>query len=147
MLFYSVINACLGNRGLALLQQDSNRIRAIASRIAWPVASHRNLRNRSRNFKRVLSTEKVIETTSMPVINSKIEVSDLEQQIFDELLEVVYAEDLKTTLRCAGGWVRDKLMGKMSLDIDIALDNMLGREFAERVNQHLKLKVRRGLGW
>ena len=29
---------------------------------------------------------------------------------------------LSTTLRCAGGWVRDKLMGRTSLDIDIALD-------------------------
>lgn len=48
---------------------------------------------------------------------------------------------LKTTLRCAGGWVRDKLMGRESLDIDIALDNMMGREFAEKVNEHLKVKV------
>lgn len=31
----------------------------------------------------------------------------------------------------AGGWVRDKLMGKESDDIDIALDDMFGEEFAE----------------
>lgn len=30
-----------------------------------------------------------------------------------------------TTLRAAGGWVRDKLLGRDSLDIDIAIDNML----------------------
>ena len=48
---------------------------------------------------------------------------------------------LGTTLRCAGGWVRDKLMGRQSLDIDIALDNMLGREFAQKVNEHLAARV------
>ena len=41
-------------------------------------------------------------------------------------------------MRVAGGWVRDKLLGKESDDIDIALDDMLGEEFAklldERVN-------------
>ena len=49
---------------------------------------------------------------------------------------------LGTTLRCAGGWVRDKLMGRSSLDIDIALDDLLGREFADRVNEYLKAHVR-----
>jgi tRNA nucleotidyltransferase (CCA-adding enzyme) len=37
--------------------------------------------------------------------------------------------NLKTTLRVAGGWVRDKLMGKESDDIDIAVDDMTGKEF------------------
>eukprot|EP00887_Chlorella_sp_A99_P006656 scaffold3.g6656.t1 len=55
-----------------------------------------------------------------------------------ELLRGLPTAGLGTTLRCAGGWVRDKLMGRASLDIDIALDNLLGREFAERVNDYLK---------
>ena len=37
----------------------------------------------------------------------------------------------KTILRVAGGCVRDKLIGKESNDIDIALDDMYGEEFAE----------------
>lgn len=41
---------------------------------------------------------------------------------------------LSTTLRAAGGWVRDKLLGKQSDDVDIALDNMLGKDFAEKVS-------------
>ena len=41
------------------------------------------------------------------------------------------------TLRVAGGWVRDKLLGRDSNDIDIALDTLPGREFAERVNEYL----------
>lgn len=102
-------------------------------------------------------------------IKDRVEVSDVEHKIFDELLDAVRQASatislpvaympfltrhlpdhrrpalqagLGTTLRCAGGWVRDKLMGRQSLDIDIALDNMLGREFAERVNEHLASKV------
>ncbi|KAK9804964.1 hypothetical protein WJX73_004680 [Symbiochloris irregularis] len=42
-----------------------------------------------------------------------------------------------TELRCAGGWVRDKLLGKESHDIDIALNNMMGEDFAAHVNEHL----------
>lgn len=42
-----------------------------------------------------------------------------------------------TTLRCAGGWVRDKLMGRASDDIDVALDDALGSAFAEAVNVFL----------
>lgn len=40
------------------------------------------------------------------------------------------------TLRVAGGWVRDKVLGRATgkVDIDIALDTLLGREFAEIVN-------------
>ena len=55
-----------------------------------------------------------------------------EEEIFSTLLAVVKHHDLPVTLRVAGGWVRDKLLGKQSSDIDIALDSMLGREFAEQ---------------
>ena len=41
-------------------------------------------------------------------------------------------EQLGTTLRVAGGWVRDKVLGQWApdghVDIDIALDNMMGSE-------------------
>jgi tRNA nucleotidyltransferase (CCA-adding enzyme) len=40
-----------------------------------------------------------------------------------------------TILRVAGGWVRDKLLGKESDDIDIALDDMYGEEFAEMIRK------------
>lgn len=39
--------------------------------------------------------------------------------------------------------MRDKLMGRESADVDIALDNMLGKDFAERVNEYLKAHVSR----
>ncbi|KAL4458950.1 hypothetical protein ABPG75_013815 [Micractinium tetrahymenae] len=74
----------------------------------------------------------------MPTIKDTIELTDEEQALFKELLDATKQAGLSTTLRCAGGWVRDKLMGRSSLDIDIALDNLMGREFADRVNEYLK---------
>ena len=39
--------------------------------------------------------------------------------------------------RVAGGWVRDKILGKLSDDVDIALENMQGEVFAGLVNAYL----------
>lgn len=43
-----------------------------------------------------------------------------------------------TVLRVAGGWVRDKLLGKESDDVDMALDNVSGAAFAESLNTFLQ---------
>jgi tRNA nucleotidyltransferase/poly(A) polymerase len=67
----------------------------------------------------------------------QIQLTELEAEIFGTLLQVTKQAELGTTLRCAGGWVRDKLLGRDSDDIDIALDNMMGAQFAEKVNEHM----------
>ncbi|CAG8488975.1 10206_t:CDS:10 [Ambispora leptoticha] len=46
--------------------------------------------------------------------------------------------DLDLTLRIAGGWVRDKLLGLECNDLDIALSSLMGYEFAEIVNDYLR---------
>ncbi|KAL8482565.1 hypothetical protein ACS0TY_028654 [Phlomoides rotata] len=69
-------------------------------------------------------------------VRDRIDLTDKEKQIFDRLLQVLRHFNLQTQLRVAGGWVRDKLLGKECCDIDIALDNMLGREFCEKVNEY-----------
>jgi len=62
------------------------------------------------------------------------------------MLAVVEDEQLGTTLRVAGGWVRDKVLGHWSadgkVDIDIALDNMMGSEFAATLNRWLAKRGR-----
>ena len=67
-----------------------------------------------------------------------ITLNDTEREIFATLLAAAEQAGTGTVLRCAGGWVRDKLLGKDSLDIDIALDNLMGKDFAETVNEYLK---------
>lgn len=66
-------------------------------------------------------------------VQDRIELTEAEAALFDTLLAAAKHAGTGTVLRCAGGWVRDKLLGRQSPDIDVALDNMLGREFAEKV--------------
>ncbi|KAK9765266.1 CCA tRNA nucleotidyltransferase, mitochondrial [Basidiobolus ranarum] len=76
----------------------------------------------------------------------KINLNQKEREICDLLHDV--ALNIKKTdpnlpsveLRVAGGWVRDKLLGLESHDLDIAINSMLGYEFALHVNQYLKQK-------
>eukprot|EP00879_Flechtneria_rotunda_P022835 GHRR01024128.1.p2 GENE.GHRR01024128.1~~GHRR01024128.1.p2 ORF type:complete len:137 (-),score=41.61 GHRR01024128.1:163-573(-) len=72
-------------------------------------------------------------TVAGSMVQNKIMLTSEERVLFDTLLAAAKHAGTNTVLRCAGGWVRDKLLGKESKDIDIALDNMLGREFAEKV--------------
>lgn len=75
------------------------------------------------------------------VADGRIVLSEVEQQILATCVGTVAHFQLQTTVRVAGGWVRDKLLGLPSDDIDIALDTMLGKEFAQYVNQFLAIKV------
>lgn len=72
-----------------------------------------------------------------------IRVTEIERRIFDTCTAVVAHFNLGTTVRVVGGWVRDKLLGNDSNDIDIALDNVTGVQFAHHLNEYLeKIGVR-----
>lgn len=81
-----------------------------------------------------------------------VALTKMESKIFGLLVKAT--ESLKSkrldlpplTLRVAGGWVRDKLLGYESHDIDLVVDNMMGYDFALLVNEYLQshgLPVRR----
>ncbi len=72
------------------------------------------------------------------ISGDNIKLNEKEESIFALLLDVLQENGLKTTLRVAGGWVRDKLYGKESNDIDIALDDLLGSEFAPLIQKKLE---------
>jgi len=91
--------------------------------------------------------------------NAEIVLTQKEDEVFSLLLDVVNNEKKSAaakgetddggkattkmaglTLRVAGGWVRDKLLGLESNDIDVALDKCLGAEFAAKVNEYLTSK-------
>ncbi|XP_016185515.1 CCA tRNA nucleotidyltransferase, mitochondrial isoform X2 [Arachis ipaensis] len=78
-----------------------------------------------------------IATQHVLQVRDKIELSDIERRIFDRLLATVRHFNLQTQVRVAGGWVRDKLLAKDCYDIDIALDNMMGTEFVNKVKEYL----------
>ena len=68
-------------------------------------------------------------------MKSQIQLTDFEQELFASLKEVASECELNTTMRVAGGWVRDKMLGLNSDDIDIALDDMYGSEFSRLLVQ------------
>ena len=53
-------------------------------------------------------------------------LTSTEKKLFELFRRTNSKHGLNTTVRVAGGWVRDKLMGKDNDDIDVALDDMTG---------------------
>jgi len=67
----------------------------------------------------------------------KISLTTTENKIINLLKAVIGTKTPNTTLRIAGGYVRDKLLGLDSNDIDIAVDNMTGEAFANLVSEYM----------
>ncbi|KAK3230436.1 hypothetical protein Dsin_002317 [Dipteronia sinensis] len=95
------------------------------------------LQTRNLGFSRRRASLSTMAETTAVQVKEKIDLTDTEKKIFDTLLNTLRHFDLTTELRVAGGWVRDKLLGKECYDIDIALDNMLGSAFADKVTKYL----------
>lgn len=70
-----------------------------------------------------------------------IKLNDTETQIRDVLVDFCQHYNKDHTppleLRITGGWVRDKLLGNESHDIDIAIDHMTGEDFATQLHTWL----------
>lgn len=63
-----------------------------------------------------------------------ITLNEKEREIFNFLLSICPEG---TILRAAGGYIRDRLLGMESHDIDIAISNMSGKDFANLVVEKL----------
>lgn len=59
-----------------------------------------------------------------------IQLTKEEQKVANAIRDFAALQNPPTTARFAGGWVRDKIMGVSSHDIDVTLDNMSGYAFA-----------------
>lgn len=76
----------------------------------------------------------------------KIQLTSRESQLRNLLLDTArYIDESKETkdkieLRWAGGWVRDKILGLQSHDIDTAINAMTGHRFCEKMRDYLKDK-------
>ncbi|KAJ7785788.1 hypothetical protein B0H16DRAFT_1295113 [Mycena metata] len=77
-------------------------------------------------------------------ITGEIVLTDVENQLctfLDECCaDLKNTKGLDTSCRIAGGWVRDKLLGLQSNDIDIALTDMMGDDFAGHLDAFAKSK-------
>ena len=89
-----------------------------------------------------------ISTSSVSLSNSELSTEMIkklgnvltkdENRLFSVILDSLKFHKKKTVARVVGGWVRDKLLDMTSDDIDIALDDQSGVEFANNVNSYLK---------
>lgn len=77
-----------------------------------------------------------------PAGKPRISLTQDESSIIDFLTEVNEHYKLGNTLRIAGGWVRNKLLGKIGGDMDIALDKMTGATFCGHLRD---LQIARGI--
>ncbi|UKZ73457.1 hypothetical protein TrVFT333_001104 [Trichoderma virens FT-333] len=76
--------------------------------------------------------------------NKSVQLTQREQQL--RLLLINVAKFIDTTakldqplvLRWAGGWVRDRLLGRESHDIDVAINAMTGQQFAQHLSEYCK---------
>ncbi|KAL7785249.1 hypothetical protein V8C37DRAFT_394416 [Trichoderma ceciliae] len=72
------------------------------------------------------------------------QLTQREQQLRSLLLNVAKFIDSPTkleqplVLRWAGGWVRDRLLGMESHDIDVAINAMTGQQFAQHISEYCK---------
>ncbi|KAH9927468.1 uncharacterized protein BXZ73DRAFT_90738 [Epithele typhae] len=58
--------------------------------------------------------------------------------LVDEFTQKLKEQRIETSCRIAGGWVRDKLLGLESNDIDLALENMMGVPFAKQLLKYCR---------
>jgi len=70
----------------------------------------------------------------------KIVLHGKEKELFENLIQYNSEKNINATLRVAGGWVRDKVMGFDATDIDIAIDRISGTQFANGFLKHLRSK-------
>jgi tRNA nucleotidyltransferase/poly(A) polymerase len=66
----------------------------------------------------------------------EIQLDQQEARIFDLLKAVKAGMGLATEFRVAGGWVRDKMLGLESDDIDIAVSNMTGADIVRAIKEY-----------
>ena len=85
-------------------------------------------------------------TTAMRRVVQTIALTPTEKRLFALLVDVAKRRSPGTTVRVAGGWVRDKLLGLPGRDIDIVLDDTSGARFAKHVVAHQRAAASRGAG-
>jgi hypothetical protein len=72
---------------------------------------------------------------------TRIDITPEEELLFEKFRTWSSQENLNVTLRVAGGWVRDRMLGlKDKPDIDFAIDTMTGAEFVQKINRFQSFK-------
>lgn len=85
-------------------------------------------------------------TTTTTALPPALSLTKPEEELFDAINLFVKEKRLETTVRVAGGWVRDKLLGiEGKYDVDLVLDNMSGQRFANLLSGWIGYKYSQDL--
>ena len=129
-----------------------------------PISSHPTAsspkRRKLKTFSQDLATHDIRKSkqSSTRLIGKSIELTDVEKRLKQLLLDVAdYTEkssqsgagrsddatpqtlrDIGLELRFTGGWVRDKLLGTGSQDIDVSINKMTGLQFGTKLKEYLE---------
>ncbi|CEG45247.1 trna nucleotidyltransferase poly polymerase [Plasmopara halstedii] len=87
------------------------------------------------SFSTLITDNSPLISTDKKLSNLSIHVTPAEDSLFSFLEYIQRLYTPKTQLRVAGGWIRDKLRGCESKDIDIVLDNLKGATFARYITK------------
>ena len=75
---------------------------------------------------------------NIELLENGVLLTQTEKEIFEMVSSRCGDFNPPVVARAAGGWVRDKLLGKESDDIDIAIENATGLAFAENLKSKIK---------
>lgn len=119
----------------------------LSSKMNFPQLTHHKQKNISKSSSK---HQQLMKYKLLPVFRSAMfSLTRQEQQLQNILLDVAkYIDESKQIkthleLRFAGGWVRDKLLGIPSNDIDTAINSMTGKAYGEKVEEFLKVPAHR----
>jgi hypothetical protein len=97
--------------------------------------SNRHSKKQQNNKITATTTETAVRSKTTAVLPS-IELTAAEEALFDKFRNWCRRENLNITLRVAGGWVRDRLLGKShSVDLDLVMDKMNPKKFLKLINR------------
>ena len=109
-------------------------------------------KNKDNNFNKIYKNLQSNTLISYKIkTNNKIyknfSLTEKETEIFSIILNILKKNNLNTTIcRVAGGWIRDKLLGKESDDIDIVVNDIEGSKLIFIINAELYTKGHYKLG-
>ena len=82
------------------------------------------------------SVQPDVPTTDVSGPRDEIQLSSTEKKVTRFLLDVLEYHSSDATLRIAGGWVRNKLLGLDSDDLDIVTDTISGETLANLIVEY-----------
>ena len=128
----AVAPTCLAPVRAALLRATRGRWLAPSLKV-WPSGQWRGISSAASMAEVVVGMKR-----ARSVVQSEISLTPQEAAVCKTLSDAKEFAGSETVIRIVGGWVRDKVLGMESDDIDIALDDVSGADFAERVLAYLK---------